>query len=518
MSSRSKKIMELINFTTEPAHDTKAQIQDPILNPDPSQSPIDEDSSVQNDVVDVAMLRDITNKLENQRYYNATDFFVNYNVSPVHSGEISADISDNDDPTYDSQIKKKKIEPVHPSSRRSTSSSSRSSSSSLSSSGSSSSSSSSSSDDDTVVQPSTFDHVDDNTINNTDTTANGQSTNGQETSKIENSEMNELNIEEEIEIIKKKGRKRTSNPQKWKQNLNKILRNSGRSYETTKKKTVAAREVKPPCTDKCRLKCYEKFTSLQRQAIFDTYWNIGELNLQRSFIQSCMSDVTPRYKYTNAMRPREANKAFHFIVNGRPIRVCKPFFVGTLNISDRVIRTVIQKCQNHGVLQNDRRGKHDNHTTTDETLISDIKTFIDSIPRVPSHYTRQTSTREYIDGGKTITDLFNDFKVAQEKNSKPYEVSRCKSSDNVGTKTAPATPPPSRSSDNVNTMGNGCARAGGKARPWSVAGGNADSAALCTTEGVEACVGGSIVGITPGAALTSSMMRDHPLTPEDTEA
>ncbi|XP_069358945.1 F-actin-uncapping protein LRRC16A isoform X3 [Maniola hyperantus] len=94
------------------------------------------------------------------------------------------------------------------------------------------------------------------------------------------------------------------------------------------------------------------------------------------------------------------------------------------------------------------------------------------------------------------------------------EVSRCKSSDNVGTRAAPNTPPPSRSSDNVNTMGNGCARAGGKARPWSVAGVNADSAALCTTEGVEACVGGSIVGITPGAALTSSMMRDHPLTPE----
>ncbi|CAG5025459.1 unnamed protein product [Parnassius apollo] len=96
------------------------------------------------------------------------------------------------------------------------------------------------------------------------------------------------------------------------------------------------------------------------------------------------------------------------------------------------------------------------------------------------------------------------------------EVSRCKSSDNVGTR-APGTPPPSRSSDNVNTMGNGWGRAAGKARPWSVAGGNADAAA-CTTEGVEACVGGSIVGITPGAALTSSMLRDHPLTPEGAEA
>ncbi|CAK1556172.1 unnamed protein product [Leptosia nina] len=59
------------------------------------------------------------------------------------------------------------------------------------------------------------------------------------------------------------------------------------------------------------------------------------------------------------------------------------------------------------------------------------------------------------------------------------EVSRCKSSDNVGTKATCTTPPPSRSSDNVNSM-----------------------------EGVEACVGGSIVGITPGAALTSNQLSD----------
>ncbi|XP_045495543.1 F-actin-uncapping protein LRRC16A isoform X3 [Colias croceus] len=76
------------------------------------------------------------------------------------------------------------------------------------------------------------------------------------------------------------------------------------------------------------------------------------------------------------------------------------------------------------------------------------------------------------------------------------EVSRCKSSDNVGTKATSSTPPPSRSSDNVNAMGNGCARAAGKARPWSVAGVNADNAA-CTT---------------------GSMLRDHPLTPEGGEA
>ncbi|XP_072947351.1 F-actin-uncapping protein LRRC16A isoform X2 [Epargyreus clarus] len=78
------------------------------------------------------------------------------------------------------------------------------------------------------------------------------------------------------------------------------------------------------------------------------------------------------------------------------------------------------------------------------------------------------------------------------------EVSRCKSSDNVGTRAALSTPPPSRSSDNVNTMGNGSARAAGKARPWSVAGVNADAA--------------------PAVCTTGSMLRDHPLTPEGAEA
>ncbi|KAH9637129.1 hypothetical protein HF086_016151 [Spodoptera exigua] len=79
------------------------------------------------------------------------------------------------------------------------------------------------------------------------------------------------------------------------------------------------------------------------------------------------------------------------------------------------------------------------------------------------------------------------------------EVSRCKSSDNVGMKTSASTPPPSRSSDNVNTMGKYYNKQinNGYLTFW-----------WWSTEGVEACVGGSIVGITPGAALTSNQLSD----------
>ncbi|XP_038218902.1 uncharacterized protein LOC119837403 isoform X2 [Zerene cesonia] len=213
-----------------------------------------------------------------------------------------------------------------------------------------------------------------------------------------------------MDISKKKGRKRSSDPQKWRQNINKVLRNTGNSYESKKKETVPPRQVKPPCTERCRLKCSEKFTSVQRQALFAAFWAIGDIDKQRLFINSCMSNVSPRYKYTNALHPRQSNKAFHFVMDGKTIRVCKTFFIATLNISDRVIRTVKQKCDKLGIIQCDPRGKHNNHRTNDESLILDIKKFIDAIPRIESHYTRQTSTREYIDGAKSIKDIFKDFK------------------------------------------------------------------------------------------------------------
>ncbi|XP_037876440.1 uncharacterized protein LOC119630598 [Bombyx mori] len=211
-----------------------------------------------------------------------------------------------------------------------------------------------------------------------------------------------------------KGRKRTRQPENWKQTKSKILRNSGKSYINSKNTITKARQLKPPCKDTCRLRCFTKINSVQRQNIFDTYWGIGDIHNQRSFIWSCLTNIEPKYKYTNALAPRNCNKAFHFIVNGNPIRVCKVFFLNILDISDRVVRTVRSKTDEHGVLKTDFRGMTCNRKS-DEVLISDIKEFINSIPRTDSHYRRQSSIREYIDGSKTIVDLFRDFEEVQNK-------------------------------------------------------------------------------------------------------
>lgn len=218
----------------------------------------------------------------------------------------------------------------------------------------------------------------------------------------------------------KKGRKRLRRPEMWKQNKAKRLRNHGEDYVSQSKtrKYIPSRCLKMPCTDKCRLKCTEKICTEERYEIFREFWDLGDLEKQRMFINSCMVDIQPKYKYTNAEKPRAPNKGYYLTVNNRRIRVCKKFFTSTLDVSDRMIHTIQHKNGGSGFLTEDRRGKHGKHKKLSTELLDDIRKHINSIPRIESHYVRATTSRQYIDGGKTITDLYEDFFKQQTENNK----------------------------------------------------------------------------------------------------
>ncbi|KAI8429313.1 hypothetical protein MSG28_007808 [Choristoneura fumiferana] len=193
----------------------------------------------------------------------------------------------------------------------------------------------------------------------------------------------------------KRSRKRTRDPSKWKQNIAKALRNSGKAYvSSSTKKEVPARCVKDAC--KCRLKCVDNISDTDRNTLFETYWSIGDIEIQRSYIRSCMVEVKPKYRYTNADKPRLPNNAFYFTVNNVKIRVCKTFFINTLGICDRQIRTVKKKTDPQGFVISDNRGKSSSRKPVNPILIESIKQHINSIPRIESHYLRASTSREYI--------------------------------------------------------------------------------------------------------------------------
>ncbi|CAK1599671.1 unnamed protein product [Parnassius mnemosyne] len=286
-SNRSKKMIELV------------QVRNPAPQP---ATQVREHESVPS--TEVEMLADITNKPENQRYSNVQQYFdisesaSVSNENHLHNTTVVQDCTDgrhsksensdvdlsDEDPTYKIPSNKQRQIPVYP--RRSKSSKSSSSSTSSSSSSSSGSSSDSSETDSSDEENKTQDNI-------VQVTAEKQS----ELININEPATTEVSLNQEIgenttpQEEKKKGRKRKRNEQSWKQNEAKSLRNAGKPYISKKNKEIKPRSVQPPCGDKCRLKCCKKLTVDQRQTIFDVYWNLGQVDAQRSFIISCMTNI-----------------------------------------------------------------------------------------------------------------------------------------------------------------------------------------------------------------------------------
>ncbi|XP_067618546.1 modifier of mdg4-like isoform X3 [Eurosta solidaginis] len=138
-----------------------------------------------------------------------------------------------------------------------------------------------------------------------------------------------------------------------KQKEQKLLRNSGLSYTSLSKtkKSINAKRLQPPCGAKCRLGCSRDISESQRLKIFHSYWKCSDLQIQREFLANHMEPIKRKYRYGS----RRLNNAFFFDVNSKHIRVCKTFFKGTLDINDRVIRTVIKKKYEEGFVEIDLR-------------------------------------------------------------------------------------------------------------------------------------------------------------------
>ncbi|CAH1110705.1 unnamed protein product [Psylliodes chrysocephalus] len=218
----------------------------------------------------------------------------------------------------------------------------------------------------------------------------------------------------------KKTRKRLPKESEWTKEKSKILRNLGREYTSCakSKRIVAAKIIKPPCSDKCKYKCINRITQEQRSILFDEYYNLIDINRKREFISRNMESIKPNYRYPQP-NSRRLNNAFYFQINQDKIRVCKLFFMRTLDINARTIYTVIQKSIS-GSVSDDKRGKHGKHKRVDDDIKNGIKEFIASIPRIESHYLRAQSNKEYIEGGKTIADLQREYQMQCEIANKPY--------------------------------------------------------------------------------------------------
>lgn len=227
---------------------------------------------------------------------------------------------------------------------------------------------------------------------------------------------------QDIKTPIKNSRKRKRQPELWERNIKKTQKNMGKSYVTSSGKEMPAKSLGPTCGEKCRLKCAEKISGDERMLIFEQFWSLKDVNLQREFVLRCTEVVSPKYQYKklHSTRGRSKNKAYYLKLNEKKCRVCCKFFMNTLSIADTFLRNIFKKTNDNGFLETDKRGLHGHQKTTDGNILDVIRNHINSIPHIESHYLRSQTTRHYIDGSLNISMLYRLYKERCLTNEQPF--------------------------------------------------------------------------------------------------
>lgn len=144
--------------------------------------------------------------------------------------------------------------------------------------------------------------------------------------------------------LKRKSRKRKRDETTWKRNVKKEKRNAGKSYESEKGNLIRERHVRGTCNEKCRHKCHMNFTTEERKECFKLFSGIRDNDRKRHFISANVTTINdPKYRYIKENSTRSKNQAYFLPKGDQRMRVCKKFFMCTLDIGDTMIRTTLKK-------------------------------------------------------------------------------------------------------------------------------------------------------------------------------
>lgn len=194
----------------------------------------------------------------------------------------------------------------------------------------------------------------------------------------------------------------------------KIKRNTGQSYKTLKGKTVSSRSMKELGT--CRMKCKDRMSLNDRQAIFKEYWQMGTYLKRSTYMASLMEihdKATHRQRtlYPDQQKNRLKTYKYFLLIHGKREPICRGCLIKTLGESDNFIKTVAMKKRSSvgGTQTDDNRGKTiPKHKISNEKR-QEIKEHILAFPSYESHYTRKTTSKKYLPSHLTINKMYNLF-------------------------------------------------------------------------------------------------------------
>jgi hypothetical protein len=204
---------------------------------------------------------------------------------------------------------------------------------------------------------------------------------------------------------KKKDKKRQSNEERRKEKHQKDL---GKTYVNRKRVIIKGKEcLVANCSDGCLNKIGED----ERKVIFDDFWKTGDKNVQDSFISSCIvTKVVGRRRSlsSDGCARRNSTNEYFLVAGHLRHKVCKSFFMKTLNIGESRIRHIKRKNSEStsGVICMDMRGKHGNSRKIASTLKDGIRMHIKMFPLYQSHYARERTDKLFLSPELNVRKMY----------------------------------------------------------------------------------------------------------------
>lgn len=199
-------------------------------------------------------------------------------------------------------------------------------------------------------------------------------------------------------------RKRQSNPKNWKRNKNKEKIALGEEYTTKTGKLMKAKKLQPPCDESCRMKCRTKITDQRRSELFNYYWKkLLTKPTKWLYLQSLVIQVAKISNAENAQSKRQHSRKYYLPLKNDVqsdkdrVQVCKVMFLATFDLCESQVSTAEKKKALGS--PDDKRGKNVKRPMPiNESLKNSVRDHIKSLPKMPAHYTRANSQKEYLVG------------------------------------------------------------------------------------------------------------------------
>ncbi|XP_052131286.1 uncharacterized protein LOC113216806 isoform X3 [Frankliniella occidentalis] len=192
---------------------------------------------------------------------------------------------------------------------------------------------------------------------------------------------------------------RSQNPDNWKQNQVKKLKESGQAHVSLKGKVREKKTMKEGCSIDCKRHCQSNFTHDDRLAIFKKFYAIENHTTKWYFISNHVKseDVKRRTVVVVGRARKNVSNTYYLPLNGVDKQVCRKFFLHTLAITEKCVRTAREKKKLHiGSIPIDGRGKKKKRKIVCTVIRDDVMNHIKKYHTIEGHYTRKSSKARYL--------------------------------------------------------------------------------------------------------------------------